>query len=82
MEVICKRVTAIINCCLRMVITFHNVLQWFCDRRGMGIAYIEANLLQHLADIREEFLCEILLTYISLTMPYIETGVLASLRHT
>ena len=40
---------------------FHNVLHGFQENRGKGTTSLEANILQHLAEMCEEFLYEILL---------------------
>ena len=43
------------------VIHFHNTLQGFRTRRGMGTSSLEAKPLQHLTEMREEALYDILL---------------------
>ena len=61
MEVIWKTVTVILNCRLRMAITFHDVIHGFHSGRGEVIASLKTNMPQQLADMREEVLYNILL---------------------
>ena len=61
MEVVCKTVKDIINRCLRMAISFHNMMHGFRAGRGRGTDSLKAKLLQKLTDMREEVLYEIFL---------------------
>ena len=56
-----KVVAAILNRRLAASITFHNFLHGFRAVRDTGTATLEANLLQHLAALREEVLYVIFL---------------------
>ena len=60
--------TAIPNFRLGVVIEFNDILHGFCTGRGMGIAFLEAKILQHLAVISEEVLYNIFFIYISPTI--------------
>ena len=61
-EVIWKTAAVIFNCRLGMTINFaHGVVHGFRTIRGMGTAYLEANMTQHLGAMREKVLYEILL---------------------
>ena len=46
LEVLWKVVEAIIDKCIKNVVTFHDVLHGFCSERGMGTAIIELKLVQ------------------------------------
>ena len=61
MEVIWKTVTVILNCRLRMAITFHDVIHGFHSGRGEVIASLKTNMPQQLADMRKEVLYKIFL---------------------
>ena len=56
MEVMWKLLAAILNRCLTASITFHNFLRIFRVVRVTGTATLEAKLLRHLEDLREEVL--------------------------
>ena len=61
MEVIWKVVADILNHQLVASFTFHNLLHGFWAGCGTGTATLEANLIQHLAALREEVLYVIFL---------------------
>ena len=61
MEVMWKVVAVILNRRFTSSITYHNALHGFRAGRGTGTATLEAKLLQHLADMREEVLYVIFL---------------------
>ena len=60
-EVMCKVVAEILNFRLTASITFQDLLHCFREGRGTGTVTLEANLLQQLAALREEFLYVIFL---------------------
>ena len=55
-EVIWKMVVIILDHRLSTVIEFHDVLHCFGANRGTGTTSLEAKLLQHLVEMREDFL--------------------------
>ena len=56
-----KTVTGILNHCKKAAIQFHDIVYFFHTERGISTASIEAKMLQHLAEMREDFLYEIFL---------------------
>ena len=51
-EILWETVTKILDHHFMAAIQFHNTLRGFCTGRGTGTAYLEANLLQELLDLR------------------------------
>ena len=60
-EVIWKTISGIINQQIGTAVLFHDILHGFHAVREMGTASLEANLIQHLMEIREELLYEVFL---------------------
>ena len=60
-EFLWNTVTVILNLRLTVEMRLHKTLHGIHTGRGTGTAYIEANLLQHPMDMREEVLYEIFL---------------------
>ena len=61
MEVNWKTVTVILNRCLGLAITFHDILHGFCAGKVMRTTSLEAKMIQHMEDMREEVLYNIFL---------------------
>ena len=51
-EVMCKTVVVVLNCCLGVAIDLHNILHGFRSGSGMETASLEAKLLQKLTAVR------------------------------
>ena len=51
----------VINWRIGVVVQFYDVLRKFWEVKGTGTAFLEANLLQNLVELREKFLYEVLL---------------------
>ena len=54
-------VSGITNVQIGIAVRFHNILHGFCEVRGAVNAYLEYNMLQQLASMREEFLYRVFL---------------------
>ena len=54
-------VSRITNVQIGIAVRFHNILHGFCAVRGAVNAYLESNMLQQLASMREEFLYRVFL---------------------
>ena len=61
MEVLWKTVVGILNRCLMALIQFHNTLHGLRTGRGTSTTSLEANLLQTMRAMKEEFLYNIFL---------------------
>ena len=56
-----KLMNGVINWRIGVVVQFYDVLRKFWEVKGTGTAFLEANLLQNLVELREKFLYEVLL---------------------
>ena len=60
-EVEWKVCTAVINCCLKQSVVFHNSMHGFREGRGMETATLKANLAQQLSGLAHETLFQVFL---------------------
>ena len=55
-EVLWNTVSGMINCRIVLAVQFHDVIHCFWMVQGTNTAPLEANMLQNMTEIREEFL--------------------------
>ena len=60
-KVLWKAIASLLNRCLMAEIFFNDTLHMFWEGRGTWTAALDANLLQHIMDMREEVLFKVFL---------------------
>ena len=60
LEVMCKSVSGVVNCCIEAAVYFHNTLHNFRGGRVTETASLEVNFIQQLIATRKEVVYEVL----------------------